>query len=31
MKEIVLIGIAVLAAIGAFFILHKKTGEECIP
>jgi hypothetical protein len=31
MKEFILIGIAILAAIGAFFVLSKKTGEDCIP
>lgn len=31
MKELILIGIAILAAIGAFFLLHKKAGEDCIP
>ena len=31
MKEFILIGIAILAAITAFFILSKKTGEDCIP
>ena len=31
MKELILIGIAILAAIGAFFILSKKTVEDCIP
>jgi hypothetical protein len=31
MKEFVFIGIAILAAIGAFFLLSKKTGENCIP
>jgi hypothetical protein len=31
MKELVLIGIAILAAAGSFFLLHKKSGEECIP
>jgi len=31
MKEFILIGIAVLAAIGAFFLLFRKSGEDCIP
>jgi len=31
MKELGLIGIAVFAAIGAFVLLSKKSGEECIP
>ncbi len=31
MKEVILIGIAILAAIGSFFLLRKKTGEDCIP
>ena len=31
MKEIAFIGIAIVAAIGAFLILRKKTGDDCIP
>lgn len=31
MKEFILIGIAILAAIGSFFFLSRKVGEDCIP
>lgn len=31
MKELVFIGIAVLAAIAAFFLIAKKSGADCIP
>jgi hypothetical protein len=30
-KELILIGIAVLAAIGAFVLISKKSGADCIP
>jgi hypothetical protein len=31
MKEFVFIGIALAAAIGAFVLIAKKTGSDCIP
>jgi hypothetical protein len=31
MKELVLIGIAAVTAIGSFFLIAKKTGADCIP
>jgi hypothetical protein len=31
MKEFALITIAIGAAIGAFFVLRKKTSDDCIP
>ena len=31
MKELVVLGIAIAAAIGAFFVLYKKSGDDCIP
>ena len=30
-KELVLVGIAILAAIGAFILISKKSGADCIP
>jgi len=31
MKEPVLIAIAGAAAIGAFFLISRKTGADCVP
>ena len=31
MKEILFIGVAVLAALAAFVLLHRKTGGDCLP
>jgi len=30
-KELILIGIAVVAAIAAFVLISKKSGADCIP
>jgi len=31
MKEFVFIGIAIAAAIGAYVVIAKKSGSDCIP
>jgi len=31
MKEFVLIGIAILAAIGTFVLISKKSSADCVP
>lgn len=31
MKEFVFIGVAIAAAIGAFILISKKTGSDCVP
>lgn len=31
MKELVFIGVAVVAGIAAFVALHRKTGGDCLP
>jgi hypothetical protein len=30
-KELIMIGVAVLSAIGAFLLISKKSGADCVP
>ncbi len=31
MKEFIFVGIAIMAAIGAFVLINKKTQSDCVP